>query len=446
MKILLLTDIPPCKNFTAGLVLDQLSRFLPRGSLACFAMVNPHIDAKLSSDLDWIPIAYGTKRSEAAFRPLPGRLSFPIAWITEKLRRRFVVPRLAEQVIKFGRTQKVDVVWAVLQGQTVTQIAPYVADKLNARLVTQVWDPLIWWLIANNIDRFNRRAALADFDEAVRRSRTCITASWAMAKDYEARYGTRSIPVVASHPADWAKSPDLSKFPRDEIQIGMAGQFYAGSEWLQLLRALNHSGWRVRGRPVRITVLGGGPPPGEGRPRIGCTSWGGAVSRKRPEILSDMDLLYCPYPFDQHMEEVARLSFPSKVVLYLAAGRPILFHGPSFASPAEFLREWKAGLIVPDVHAAAIYNALCCIVDDPALYVRLGRNVERAFQQNFTLERMRQNFEQAFEVSLDQLEERPAEAVPPIVTGLYPGSGRLFAIVKKRQAPFTSEDARRCLG
>jgi glycosyltransferase involved in cell wall biosynthesis len=433
MKILLLTDIPPCKNFTAGLVLDQLCRFLPRGSLACFAMVNPHIDAKLSPDLDWIPIAYGTKRSEVAFRPLPNKFSFPIAWITEKLRRRFVVPRLAEQVIDFGRAQNVDVVWAVLQGQTVTQIAPYVADKLNARLITQVWDPLIWWLLANNIDRFNRHAALADFDEAVRRSRTCITASWAMAKNYETRYGTRSIPVIASHPADWARAPDLSQFPRDEIKIGMAGQFYAGAEWMQLLRALNHSGWQVRGRPVSVTVLGGGLPPGEvPADRVHFLGW--RSQHEAAEILSEMDLLYCPYPFDQHMDEVARLSFPSKVVLYLVAGRPILFHGPSFASPAEYLRDREAGLIVPDVHAAAIYNALCRIVDDPTLYATLGRNAQRAFRRDFTLESMRENWEQALEVSLDELVERPTEAVSPVnlpdVTDIFPGSARLYAAVQ----------------
>ncbi len=336
--------------------------------------------------------------------------------------------------MEFGRAQKVDVVWAVLQGQTITQIAPYVANKLNARLITQVWDPLIWWLLANHIDRFNRRAALADFDEAVRRSRTCIAASWAMAKNYEERYGTRSVPVIASHPADWVRTPDLSQFPRDEIRIGMAGQFYAGAEWMQLLHALIHSGWQVRGRPVTVTVLGGGIPPGDApADRIRFLGW--RSQREAAQILSEIDLLYCPYPFDQNMEEVARLSFPSKVVLYLVAGRPILFHGPSFASPAEYLRDREAGLIVPDVQATAIYNALCRIVDDPTLYVTLGRNAQRAFLQDFTLESMRESFEQALEISLDELEERPTEAVSaidlPNVTDIFPGSARLYAVAQR---------------
>ena len=41
MKVLLLTDMPPCTNYTAGLVLDQLCSFLPEGSLGCFSLLHP---------------------------------------------------------------------------------------------------------------------------------------------------------------------------------------------------------------------------------------------------------------------------------------------------------------------------------------------------------------------------------------------------------------------
>ncbi len=479
MKILLLTDIPPCKNFTAGLVLDQLCRFLPRGSIACFAMVNPALDAKLSPDLDWIPVAYARKRNEAAFWPSPARLlrsairrisesrrgrsspvassprawlarkslprlpgsgmlarplRFPIVWAVEKLRRVCVVPRLTNQAVAFGRAQKVDVVWAVLQGQTVTQMAVDVARRLQAPLITQVWDPLRWWLLANKIDRFNQQSALDDFDQALRESRTCITASWAMAQAYQSRYSTRAIPVIASHPSEWARTPDLNRFPGDQLKLGMAGQFYAGEEWLQLLRALNMSGWQVRGRSVSLTVLGAACPPGDAPPdRIRYLGW--RSQEEAVELLSALDLLYCPYPFDGRMEEVATLSFPSKVVLYLAAGRPVLFHGPDYASPAEYLRDRQAGYIVPDLHAAAVYNGLCRLVDDPELYVALGKHAQQAFLRDFTLESMRASFEQALEVQLDQIDDLGNEPVPPIhlpdVTAIIPGAVSVLVRAKK---------------
>jgi glycosyltransferase involved in cell wall biosynthesis len=311
--------------------------------------------------------------------------------------------------VEFGSAQKVDLVWAVLQGQTLTQIAPDVARRLGAPLVTQVWDPLHWWLQANRIDPINRRAALADFDRALRASRTCIAASWAMAEDYEARYGTRSVPVISSYPKEWANSPDLCQFPRDEIEIGMAGQFYAGEEWLQLLRALNMSGWQVRGKSVTVTVMGASAPPGEAPPgRIRFLGW--RDQKDAAELLSKLDVLYCAYPFAPGMAEVAKLSFPSKVVLYLAAGRPILFHGPALASPAVYLRDRAASLIVPDLHAAAVYNGLCRLVDNPELYVELGRNAQKAFLRDFELGSMRASFESALGVTIDRdVEQAPSD-------------------------------------
>jgi glycosyltransferase involved in cell wall biosynthesis len=233
-----------------------------------------------------------------------------------------------------------------------------------------------------------------------------------MARDYETRYGTRSVPVIASHPKDLARTPDLSTFPRAEIDIGMAGQFYAGDEWLQLVRAMEMSGWQIRGRQVRLTVLGAAQPPGQiPQGRMRYLGW--QSQKSAAEILSACDVLYCPYPFAPHMREVATLSFPSKLVLYLLAGRPVLFHGPDYSSPAVYLRERKAAIMAADLHAAAIYNALCRLVDDPALYRQLGRNAHNAFTEDFTLESMRASFERALGASLDAISASEPTVAPP---------------------------------
>ena len=388
-------------------------------------MVNPVLDAKLTPDLDWIPIAYTKKRVEYAFRPLPGRLSLPFAWTAETLRRRLVVPRLTEQAVAFGREHNADLLWAVLQGQTAIQMAPEVARKLGVPMVTQVWDPLIWWLIANRIDRFNRAAALRDFDRALAASRCCLAASWAMAEAYHTRYGTAGVPVIASHASDLGKTPDLTGFPGSTIKIGMAGQFYAGDEWRQLLQALNDNQWRIRGREVEITVLGGGMPPGPAPAgRVNFLGW--KSQPEAAEILAGMDVLYCPYPFAPEMEEVSKLSFPSKVVLYLAAGRPVLFHGPAYSSPADYLRRRDAGYLVTEQSAAAVFDALCKLIDDPALYRQLGERARTAFQTDFTLDTMRANFSRAigFPLPADATaaapEPAPAPKQLPDVQAIFP--------------------------
>ena len=91
------------------------------------------------------------------------------------------------------------------------------------------------------------------------------------------------------------------------------------------------------------------------------------------------------------MKEVARLSFPSKIPTYLAAGRPILFHGPGYASPAHYLRDRGAGLICRKGEPAAVYDGLVHLVEDTDLYARLVMASQAAFLDDFTLDSMKKN-------------------------------------------------------
>ena len=398
MKVLLLADIVPCKNFPTGLALDQLSRFFPRGSLSCFAIVNRFVEARLTDDLDWIPVAVSTNRIEYAFRPSSRLLSFPLAWSVEAFRRRFAVPRLAAQAIAFGRRQQADLVWAMLRGQTLIQIASTVARGIGVPLVTQVPDAPIWSLIEHRIDRFHRRATLSDFDRALKASRVCVTASQAMAAEYQKRYGTNCVPLQYGYSDEWSRSPNLEDFPGPTIEIGVSSIYDALEEWWQLLRALNMSGWQVRGRRVRVNVIGAAVAPGEAP--AGCIRhFGWRSPFETAEVLSTMDILYLPVQFTSALEEATRLSYPTGLPLYLAAGRPILLHGPQFSAASDYLKQNAAGLTVPDFHAAAIYNALCRLVDNPSEYRRLGAGAVAAFRRDFTPKTAQSNFQRVLDLA-----------------------------------------------
>ena len=43
-RTLLLTDIPPCSNLTAGIVTAQMCRFVPPDELAIFCVTGRHVD------------------------------------------------------------------------------------------------------------------------------------------------------------------------------------------------------------------------------------------------------------------------------------------------------------------------------------------------------------------------------------------------------------------
>lgn len=391
MKILLLTDIPPCKDYTAGIVLDQLCRFLPQGSIACYAVVNRTIHAKLSSDLDWIPIEYQVKPIERAIRPLPGKYGESIAKWVEDRHEKQVLENILPKVVEFSRENKVDKLWCLLQGQTMVRLAQATAEALGVPLYTQVWDPFGWWLRANKIDQRTAQNLLIKFDEAVRSSRACATASWAMSEEYTNKYGVKNLPVISSLDSKWACQPATKSNNSDEFLIGMAGQIYARDEWNALICALDKCGWKISGRKIRLRILSRGMPRGATSPK-NAEYLGWMNQQEAIKVLSGVDMLYLPYWFSAEFREEATLSFPSKLVTYLAAGRPIVFHGPDYASPAKYLERNEAALCCHSLESDKIIEAIQLLITDLTLYKKLTHNGASAFMRDFTHETMRANF------------------------------------------------------
>lgn len=396
MKILLLSDIPPCDNLTAGLVLSAMVRFVPRDSICCFTVANPTLDIRTTPEFANIPIEFHAKPNENWSWLPQGRftrkLSSVIAFGGEYYTENVTVRSLINRAVAFGREQKVDRVWAVLQGQTTIRMAEAVAEKLQVPLHTHVWDPFSWWAKANCLDGITTRRVQSLFDRAISQSYHVAAASEPMAEFYRERFQVKATPVISSHSKSMAQIPTDTDLAQKPVLIGMAGQFYAASEWLQLLHALRSANWTIAGRSVRIVVLGPQRPPGGIDSRVSFLGW-----KSQPEaalILSQCDILYCPYPFEEGMKEVSQYSFPSKLVLYLAAGRPIVFHGPDYASPARYIESRRCGHIAARLTASAIYNELERLLHDHDAYREMAENAQAAFRLDFTLEAMEKSFNQ----------------------------------------------------
>ena len=399
MKVLLLTDIPPCKDYTGGIVLDRLCRFLPEGSIACCAVVNRKISSRLPPDLD-IPIEYHKKPIEKAIRLLPGEAGESISRWLENRHEQHVLETILPQVVEFGRRNKVDKLWCMLQGQTMVRLARPVASALGVPLYTQVWDPFGWWLRANKIDQDTSHHLLNEFDEVIRSSRACATASWAMSEEYTSKYGVKNIPVISSLSKESACPPATAPNESDEFVIGMAGQIYATEEWNALVRAIDKFNWRVDGKKIKFRILSRrrkfkilsrGMPSGVTHPQnaeyLGWLSQQDAI-----KALSEVDMLYVPYWFSENFREESTLAFPSKLVTYFAAGRPVMFHGPDYASPARYLEKNNAGLCCYTLEPDAIFEQIKLLATNRDVYRSLSYNGATAFARDFTHEEMKANF------------------------------------------------------
>lgn len=400
MKILLITDVPPCKEFSGALLTDQMCRLLPRDSIVAFIPINPYLrHIKMSEDLNWIPTKYIDKPREDASSRICGRLGAITKFFSEMYNAKIKTKIIKKQAVAFGKLNDVDRVWCILQGQTTIRLALSVARDLEVPLHTQIWDHPQWWLRENNVDRINSIIVMKAFGNAIRNSAYCAAASPEMAEDFERKYNVPSIPVLSYLKSDAAYSPEPVISEKETISIGVAGQLYSYIEWQTLIAALDEMNWEFNGRNLIVRYLGyylNLDLRGKESKKVNIQFLGYRSQEETINILSHCDIMYCPYPFSTEFEIIARTSFPAKLTTYLAAGRPIFFHGPEYASPARFLKCHHAGMLCHTLKIEEIVRSLSELIVNRGLYKELSINGSRAFRSHLTTKNLRANLSKFF--------------------------------------------------
>ena len=391
MKILLLTDMPPCQNFTAGLVLERLVKFLPTEQIAICSIINPILEPVIPPELQKIPHLVLQKPKESSHRILKGQLGELSAFSYELLNAWHVKYNLLPKIIEFARQQRVDKLWVVLEGQTMIRLAKTLSNKLGLPLFTQIWDSFEWWLRDNKIDNFTQKRLVKKFNETIKHSTFCATASWAMSENYETEYNIPTIPIVAGLPREFARMPAISPNNKDEFIISMAGQFYAQAEWLSLINALNHTNWLIADKNIKIRVMGRGFQAFTQLP-ANFEYLGWHSQEETIKLLAESDLLYMAYWFSEEFYKESSTSFPSKLVTYFASGRPVFCHAPLYSSPSKYIKEHNAGYICDSLDMEKILKVLEKAILNTTSYSTFAQNGYNCFLQDFTLERMKETF------------------------------------------------------
>lgn len=379
-------------------MLHSMCQPLKADNLSCFSILNPRMKVEMHPDLEGIPYKAVLRPREAQLRHFPRRLGSLECFFKETYTAKVKIPQLAEQVRQFIKETQPDLIFCTLEGQTMIRLADQIQETVPLRMVTQVWDPPQWWMRSNSVDGWSINSILQTFSRVLKNSAAVAAASPAMAEAYAKEHGANAIPVVPGLPAAWAKKPATRLNDGNKLVIGFAGQMYSKDEWNELLATLDSLDWKVEGRDVEIKMLGREfELEGFYKRNIHYLGWRDQL--ESIEILSQCDILYCPYFFDRELESTSRLSFPSKLTTYLAAGRPVLLHGPEYSSPYKFLKENNAGMLCHGLAKTAISNALGRLVYDTDRYAELAENGNKAFINNLTDEYMRTQFLKTLEVA-----------------------------------------------
>jgi len=86
------------------------------------------------------------------------------------------------------------------------------------------------------------------------------------------------------------------------------------------------------------------------------------------DLLQDCDVVYAMYPFASNAKVFRQTSFPTKLSTYLQCGRPILAHTPEDSTLAQFVDEYKLGMVCRSLNVDAIVQDLdaACRLEIPS--------------------------------------------------------------------------------
>lgn len=80
------------------------------------------------------------------------------------------------------------------------------------------------------------------------------------------------------------------------------------------------------------------------------------------------------------------LLLPSKFYGVLAAGRPVIFVGPTSSEAAQIVAEEECGVVVPNGDSAGLLAAIDRLRSDPALSIEMGARGRRALVERYSLD------------------------------------------------------------
>lgn len=392
---MLIGDMPPCRNFTAGLVLEQLLPCFGFDELCASFLVDPSLDPQ---PRDLIP----ESRMLRLVKPRESRkeyLRHPIAlanltarWF-EKGQAKKVRKEILPRIVEFGKSFGVEKIWLNLQGQTMVRLARPVADALQVPLCAQIWDPFGWWLRANRIDSQTANELTCEFNRVIERCECVAVVSWSMAEHYRARYGVKTIPVIPGISDSLSNQPIFAGNESGDFIIGMAGQLYALAEWHRLLEALSLLNWRVGDRCIRVRIFGKNFEI-HTSDRVRCEFMGWRDQSEVVQLLTESDLNFIPYWFDPSFKEEAENSFPSKMSTYCAAAKPILVHAPEYATPTAFVRQHDIGYCVASPSVSELADTIREAVIDSDARFRKAHNAADCFSKYLSTSCMRKSFQE----------------------------------------------------
>jgi len=382
--LILVGSIPGGKN-VGQILLREMLACLDSSRFVIAALLDAGHGEVLPPDPD-PKIKIFLRPREHVARRYQGRIGGLLAAIARVRDYEPAIAVLAKNVAEFAAANDVRQVWGIFNMTTAIDVCARLIESTGFPLQAHVWDDVEHICQQRNLDAVSRRRTAKRFAKLLARAERTAVIGESMRDNYTRRFGAK-CQIVRHGVADSTQAREVPTSD-SEFVIGFSGGMYCPSAWKALQSALAKVNWTLAGKRVRLIVMGAHITlNSRGPANIEFLGW-----RAESEVydrLANCDLLYLPQPFEGQQRAIAELSFPSKLSAYVSTGRPIMIHGPTYASLQSFKDCLDYGVSCTSLDPAAIAQALESFAADHAAYRHAAEAVAAAANGEFS----RSNFE-----------------------------------------------------
>lgn len=263
--------------------------------------------------------------------------------------------------------------------------ALHAARAVGARYMLTAHDDLRYLLRRTPM----RRLALDRLADAWRAADERFVISQALGEEYCARYGRGNYEIVTDGLRD---SDFLSPhtWNRPQLRCYFAGLFHRGyrANVIILLQALALLASRHPGFQPSLTCRCGTLPelPRSEVP-LKVLEFGSEADVRAD--LTTADLLYLPLMLEPEFRDMTAFSLSTKLITYLGAGVPILYHGPADSAAGKLLAQNDAAIMATADHPEEVAEI---ILQGLARGPELVMNAHALAEREFLLEDQRSRF------------------------------------------------------
>lgn len=233
-----------------------------------------------------------------------------------------------------------------------------------------------------------RDVALDRLGRAWRDADARFVISSALGDEYCRRYGERPYSTVTDGLMEADFLPPVVGI--DNLLCYFAGLFHRGyrGNLRTFLGALDVLAEQDSRRQPRLTCRCGSlPDEFHNRRRLRVVDFGSEAAVRTD--IAQADLLYLPLMFEPEYADMIAFSLSTKLVTYLGAGRPILYHGPPGGAAYELLAANDAAIMATSTDPEVIARA---IIDGIGRTREIVANAQDLARRQFMLDDQRERF------------------------------------------------------